>query len=354
MLKKYMIMMCLALPLMASAQALRSDNPVVDLGQVVYFQPSTAVFSLKNASSKAVKIKDVDTGCGCTSATYPKESIPAGGEVKMRIVFDGKQLGHFQRSILVTDDMSDTPYELTLKGNVVMKVENFSGEYPLTVGSLLADMNAVEFDDVHKGDRLMREIHIMNPSGQYVEPVVMHLPSYLRAEVIPSRLAPKKGGVIRFTLDSRQLHSYGLNQTGVFLAANKGEKVSDEKEITVSTILLPEAVAGDAKERINGPHMQMSTTTVDMTDFAGKAKKKSEIVIQNTGKSNLEIQSMEMFTQGLQVTLPKRTLKPGESTKMKITGIAEQLKKVRTRPRILMITNDADMQKVIIEVKLKN
>lgn len=347
-------MMCLALPLMASAQAITSDNPTVDLGQVVYFQPSTAVFTLKNSSSKDIRIKDVDTGCGCTSATYPEGAIPAGSEFRMNVVFDGKQLGHFQRSILVTDDSSDTPCELTLKGNVVMTVENFSGEYPLTLGSLLADMNTVEFDDVHKGDRLVREIHIMNPSGQYMEPVVMHAPSYLRAEVVPSRLAPKKSGVVRFTLDSRQLRSFGLSQTGVYLAANKGEKVSDEKEITVSTVLLPEAVLQGDASRQNGPHIQLSTTTIDMSDFAGKAKKKAEILIVNNGKSNLEIQSMQMFTPGLQVTLPKRVLKPSESTKMKITGIASQLKNVRTRPRILMITNDADMQKVVIEVKLKN
>ena len=38
---------------------------------------------------------------------------------------------------------------------------------------------------------------------------------------------------------------------------------------------------------------------------------------------------------------------------MKITGIADDLQKVRTKPRILMITNDPDHTKVVINIRLK-
>ena len=39
---------------------------------------------------------------------------------------------------------------------------------------------------------------------------------------------------------------------------------------------------------------------------------------------------------------------------MKITGIADDLQKVRTKPRILMITNDPDHAKLIINIKVKS
>lgn len=338
----------------AFAQSIHTDNPTVDLGQILYFHNTMATYSLKNRTSHPIKIKDVDTGCGCTTASYPKGMIAPGEEFKVNVTYDGKQLGHFQRYIIITDDSGDIPTELTLKGNVVMEVENFTGEYPLALGNLLADKNNIEFDDVHKGERIIHDIHIMNPSGQYVEPVALHAPNYLKAEIIPNRLAPKSNGILRLTLDSRQLRSYGLNQTSIYLASAKGEKVSEDKEITISAVLLPPAIAqDDATQYKYGPSIKLSKTVIDMSDFQGKSKKKDEIMITNTGRTTLEISSMQMFTPGLQVTLPKRKLEAGESVKMKITGIASQLKKVRTRPRILMITNDAKHQKVVIEIKNK-
>jgi hypothetical protein len=60
-----------------------------------------------------------------------------------------------------------------------------------------------------------------------------------------------------------------------------------------------------------------------------------------------------MFTAGLKVTLPKRELKPGETTRLKITGINKDLKRARTKPRVLMITNDPDKPKVVITINVK-
>ena len=47
-------------------------------------------------------------------------------------------------------------------------------------------------------------------------------------------------------------------------------------------------------------------------------------------------------------------LEPGQSTTLKITGYASDLSKVRTRPRILMITNDPDHAKVIVNIHISN
>lgn len=62
---------------------------------------------------------------------------------------------------------------------------------------------------------------------------------------------------------------------------------------------------------------------------------------------------MQMFTTGLKVRLNKSKLDPGESAKLKITAYKKQLKSARSRPRVLMITNDPDKPKVVIHVKVK-
>ena len=76
------------------------------------------------------------------------------------------------------------------------------------------------------------------------------------------------------------------------------------------------------------------------------------MVLLNTGQSTLVISSLQMFTSGLKVTLGKRELAPGQTTTLKVTGFADDLSKVRTRPRILMITNDPDHPKVVVNIHL--
>jgi hypothetical protein len=60
-----------------------------------------------------------------------------------------------------------------------------------------------------------------------------------------------------------------------------------------------------------------------------------------------------MFTKGLKLTLNKKELKPGEQAKMKIVGDCDYLRKSRTKPRILMITNDPDQSKLVININVK-
>jgi hypothetical protein len=85
----------------------------------------------------------------------------------------------------------------------------------------------------------------------------------------------------------------------------------------------------------------------------GKNVKKGVVVLTNKGRLPLKISSLQMFTKGMTVTLDKRELQPGESTKMKITVDRAQVMKARQRPRVLMITNDPDHAKVVIKVSVK-
>lgn len=74
--------------------------------------------------------------------------------------------------------------------------------------------------------------------------------------------------------------------------------------------------------------------------------------MKNVGKSDLEITDLQVFNPALGVQLKKRVLKPGESTKMKITAYGKYLKRVKGTPRVLMITNDPNNPKVIVRVNV--
>ena len=337
----------------ASAQRLTVADPVKDIGRTGYQQPITATFELRNKGLRRLVIESVKPDCGCTAVDYPKE-VGAGDKFTIKMTYDARQLGHFQKMAAITSNGSKHPVYLIMRGIVLPEVLDYSGTYPIAFGDLLVDKNELEYDDVNKGDHPIAEIHILNNGMKPMTPNVLHLPSYLTALVTPETLPPGKPGKVEITLNSEKLRDYGLNQTSVYLAQRVGEKVSVDNEIVVSAVLLPDLKDYDTFSKALAPQLQMSTSDIDFTDFGGKSKKHAEITLQNSGKTTLHITSMQMFTRGLKITLDKSSLEPGQIAKMKVTGYAADLQKARTKPRILMITNDPDHAKVIINIKVKS
>jgi hypothetical protein len=232
-------------------------------------------------------------------------------------------------------------------------LEDYSGNYPYNLGGLLTDKINIEFDDVNQGDQPQQVIHIMNDGDNVMQPNVMHLPSYLSAHVEPERLSPGHAGRITLTLDTKAIRNLGLTQTSVYLARQLGETVRSDNEIGVSAVVLPDLKELTGGQKAFAPKLQISATEIDFGDFGGKSKKTAEIVITNTGRTVLDISSLQMFTAGLRVTLDKQEIRAGESAKLKITGFKQELSRVRTQPRVLMITNDPERPKVVINIKVK-
>lgn len=351
--KIFALMLCAMASVGVRAQSLTATNEVIDCGQVTYRLPVTTDFELVNKGRRAVRIEKVLTSCGCLTVEYPQTDIAGGAKAQIRATYDAAQMGHFNKAIHVYLLGDPTPLALQLKGQVVEEVADFSGDYPYTLGQLLADKNDIEFDDVNKGECPQQKIHIRNNSSEILQPVVMHLPAYLQAEVSPSKIAPAHGGVVTLTLDSRKLKEMGLTQTSVYLGGFPGDKVSHEKEIGVSAILLPQFEGINDDVLKYAPKLELSTRELDLGAFNGKKKLKGEVLIKNNGRSTLEIKNLQMFTTGIQLSLGSTKIEPGAQSVLKVTAEERELRSVRTQPRVLMITNDPENAKVVIRINVK-
>ena len=155
------------------------------------------------------------------------------------------------------------------------------------------------------------------------------------------------------TLNSKAIRTLGLTQTSVYIAQQLGETVRSDNELNVSAVVLPDLkdLAGDQKAF--APKLTLSTPELYLGDFGSKSRNSGEIVITNTGRTVLTISALQMFTPGLRVTLDDREIRAGGSAKLKVTAFRDELSHVRTQPRILMITNDPEHPKVIINIRIK-
>ena len=352
-LKTVITVACMASAICASAQRITSASQVIDCGQVLFMKPVTAQFELINEGGGNVSIKRVETSCGCTQVSYPKGTITAQKPFVVSATYDARQMGRFEKYIDIYTSGASLPFTLTIKGVVVDEIRDFAGGYDYTLGKLKADKADIMFDDVSMGERPTEQIHIVNSTGDIATPVLMHLPPYLIADVSPSSIPPGKAGVITLTLDSKKLNEHGLTQTTVYLGQKPGDKVSEDKEIHVSAILLPSFGMVTDQQLLYSPKLRISETVLDLGSFEGKKKKKGTIVLENVGRTELEISALQMFTAGLIVDLSDTKIPPGGSVKLKVTADRKALKNVKQQPRVLMITNDPRTPKVVIDVNVK-
>ena len=336
-----------------SAQHVRVQKSTIDCGEVIYKHPVTAVFQLSNPTKHSIKIEKVRTGCDCVAASYPEERIDKWKRFEVSTVYNATLLGHFRTPVEIYVQGDVHPVTLWMQGVVVRDtIRSFDGKYPYKVGKLKVDKNEVEFD-VHKGDRQVQKIYIFNPTQDIVQPVMMHLPDYLSSICSPSKLSPGHAGVALLTLNSHRLHDFGLTQTSVYLGTSLGDQVSPDKEIIISTVLLPSEDHPSGRISALSPKMYLSSRKLDLGSFGSKEELKGKIRIINKGKQILEIRSLQMFSLGLKVSLNKTKIEPGKSAVLKIIAIKSGLQKSKSKPRILMITNDPVREEVEIPIFVK-
>lgn len=327
------------------------SEKIHDFGAVPWDKPVTATFTVTNSGNKPLVITNVTTSCGCTLADWTKEPIMPGKKGIIGSTFDAKAIGHFHKTIGIYSNASPVPVYLVIKGKVSVGAKNYTTTHPYQIGKIRLDKNNIEFADAYKGEMPTVEILVANTSNDSYEPVLMHLPPYLKAQAVPAKIRKEGSGKIKLTLDTKQLKNYGLTQTSVYLARFPGDKVSEENEIPVSAVLLPDFSHLSNEDRLNAPAVKLSETEINMGTLGPKDKISRIITITNTGKSRLDIRELQVFNSSVNVSLKKKYIQPGESTKLKVTLLGQYLKKVKNTPRVLIITNDPNQPKVTVKLK---
>ena len=353
-IRRYVItsVVSLALALGAQAQKISFERTTVNAGSTLWKKPVTAVFKFTNKDKNPLFVREVDAGCGCLTPQWTTSALQKGDDGEIRITYDAQLLGHFDRYIDVYTNASDKPVRVRMKALVTNGEKKTMEEmYPYAIDDILLSTNNVEFLDVNAGDSTKVEIEILNNSLTVYTPMLMHLPSYITADYKPEMIARGRRGKIELTLHSEKLQDLGLNQTSIYLARFSGDKVGSNNEIAVSAVLLPDLHF--AEEFTRKPSFQISTTDLHIGKLGKKSKLKGEVTITNKGTGVLKLSKIQAFNQAITVALNKTELQPGEVVKMIVTVEAKFLGMSKAQPRILIITNDPQRPKEVVNVNFE-
>lgn len=341
--------------LSASAQARFSSNTeLVQLGQLEWKRPAKANYIVTNTGDKPLVLTNVEPDCDCSSVQWTQTPIAPGEKGDICVTFDASLLGKFQKSVAVMTNAEPHLVYLRFSGEVVAEIRDYTLTHPYLIGQIRIDKNSLDFPDICRGQTAQLKLGVANLSDGPYEPVLMHLPSYLKAECVPAVLQKGEKGEMTITLDSDRLSDLGLTQTSVYLSRFTGDKVGEENEITVSAILLPHFPQIDEGGLATAPQLKLSHSELDLrAALAKKTKAKQDITLTNSGQSELHISKLQVFHSAVGVQLKKSRLLPGESTRLRVTIDRRNIGKSRHPLRLLIITNDPRRPKMEIEIKAK-
>lgn len=329
-----------------------SNKETHNFGQIEWKHPVNVEYVITNTGDKPLVLTNVTTSCACSVADWTKTPIAPGEKGTVSASFDAKALGHFEKTVGIYSNAQPSLVYLKFRGEVVQEVTDFTKTHPHTIGSIRIDRTEFDFPDVHRGEMPTITFSVVNQSDRPYEPVLMHLPPYLKMEKNPTVVLKGKRGIVKLTLDTNQLTDFGLTQSSVYLARFAGDKVSEENEIPVSAVLLPDFSGMTEQDRLNAPVVRLSETNIDLSArLAKKNKATHDILITNDGKAPLQINNLQVFNSSVGVNLKKTVLQPGETTKLRVTIHKKNTGKKKHHLRILMITNDPAQPKVEINVK---
>lgn len=336
-----------------SQPRLTSSEQTYNMGQVLWKHPVTIEYTITNTGDAPLVMSHITTSCACAVAEWTQTPIAPGNKGTVRATFDAKALGHFHKSVGIYSNASPNLTYLYFIGEVVREITDYSNQHPYSIGNILLDRVDLEFPDVHRGEKPQISISVVNLNEQPYEPVLMHLPSYMDLTKEPSVLQKGERGRMTVTLDTDRLLDLGLTQTSVYLSRFAGDKVGDENEIPVSVVLLPDMAEMSFDQRSNAPKLHLSETKIDLRNKLKKKDKVThDITVTNKGKSPLEISKLQLFDPAVGADLKKDIIKPGEKTRLRISVDKNMLHK-KKHPRILMITNDPEQPKVIIDLVVR-
>jgi hypothetical protein len=117
--KTFALVAFLGAAVVISAQTISFENTTIDYGKIKQGADGQRVFVVKNTGDKPLIISKVQPSCGCTTPEWNKEPIMPGATSEIKVGYDTKIVGNFQKLIQVTsNDPANTNISLYIKGNI--------------------------------------------------------------------------------------------------------------------------------------------------------------------------------------------------------------------------------------------
>jgi len=101
-----------------NAAEITFESEVMDYGTIENGANGEREFKFKNTGKEPLIISQAQGSCGCTVPTWPKEPIKPGASASIKVTYDTKRTGNFEKTVTITSNAKNSPKVIRIKGNV--------------------------------------------------------------------------------------------------------------------------------------------------------------------------------------------------------------------------------------------
>ncbi|MBX2963358.1 MAG: DUF1573 domain-containing protein [Cyclobacteriaceae bacterium] len=333
------------------AKPIQFKEEVFDFGNVVEEDgPVSHEFTFTNLGSKPLQILAVQPSCGCTTPGWSKEPILPGKTGIIKAQYDPKgRPGYFNKSLTVTTDANGQPIVLQIKGTVTSKNGYSTVEFQAVNGNLRLRSLSFNLNKVFiKDEFIVRDYEFYNAG---TKPVTYagksEAPEHIRVTVEPSVIEPGKKGTIKLSYNAKLKALYGFQSDHVIIHTD--DELQPVKGFNVYATLEDYFPELTPEELAKAPQLKFSSLTLEYGSMKQNQAATREVSFTNTGKSTLEIRSIQGNCTCIHTEVNKAKVKPGESAAIKISFNPQDRKGTQTKS-VTVYSNDpmAPVQRITL------
>jgi hypothetical protein len=101
-----------------NAPEITFDTELIDYGTVEYDSNGLKEFKFRNTGKSPLIITNAQAGCNCTVPEWPKDPIPPGKTGIIKVKYDTKRVGAFEKSVTITSNAKTPNKVIRIKGVV--------------------------------------------------------------------------------------------------------------------------------------------------------------------------------------------------------------------------------------------
>lgn len=311
-------------------------------------------FKFVNLGPEHFVIEDVDPSCGCITPDYPTDTIHPGEKGEIVLYVDlVNHPGLFNQKVTIKGNASKAPIQLYVQGYVTpspQPLPEWERTSSFKYNTIYLQKNYANFGVVSTKSPVSLEIPVYNSGSQTISVQLdkMKLPAYVKVILLPTKIEAKQRGVIKVSLNTKDVPNLGYFAEQVevlFLAGSTVTKVPLVLTATIKDTYTPAEAAS-----VVGPKIQLDKTSIDLGSIKTNEKITTEIRIVNIGMGDLTIRSIRTSCSCVEAFADKLTLKPGAYTVMKI--VFDTNDRLGAEEKLVSIFS-TDASNPIIVVKLK-
>lgn len=303
-----------------------------------------------NSGNGPLVIQNIVASCGCTTPTWTKEPIPAGGKGRITAIYDpAGRPGQINKTLSVYTNSKPEIVVISLKGEVLARERTIEEIFTFPVGPVRFESNHLAFTNIKKTEKKIRIMQVINPSSRAIKIGFAQYPEHLSLKANPEILKPGQKGIIEGTYDATKNQGWGNVSDMVKIKLN--DTIQETVYYYISANLVEDFSKLTKEDLERAPVFKLAKTTIDLGIIKGSTANEVEFKFTNAGKSDLIIRHVRSTCgcTAVQGGPQGVGIKPGESNSIKAVFSSGSYKG-RVTKAIYVYTNDPMNSEVVLMI----